>query len=244
MSELGRTVVAMDVKALYELQKVDTAIEQGKVALEKLPERSQLQSAIADLAGIRRRRAEMRAQQQAMENELTAIEKASASIDTHHAKLERQMKTIIAAREAEALQHEMQTLETQRNELDDRGLLLLETSAAADDELRKLVEAEADAVNNETLAGAALASAAESKTAQIDVLQEQRQSVVITINETDMATYNRLCASYKGVAVAVIQHGVCSGCHMDISVSELDLIKRLPADQAAECPNCNRLLVR
>jgi len=234
----------MDVKALYELQKVDTAIEQGKVALEKLPARSQLQSAIADLAGIRRRRAEMRAQQQAMENELTAIEKDSASIDTHHAKLDRQMKTIIAAREAEALQHEMQTLETQRNELDDRGLLLLETSAAADDELRKLVEAEADAVNNETLAGAALASAAESKTAQIDVLQEQRQSVVITINETDMATYNRLCASYKGVAVAVIQHGVCSGCHMDISVSELDLIKRLPADQAAECPNCNRLLVR
>ena len=65
--------MAMDVKALYELQKVDTAIEQGKVALEKLPERSQLQSAIADLAGIRRRRAEMRAQQQAMETELAAL---------------------------------------------------------------------------------------------------------------------------------------------------------------------------
>ncbi|MCX6533164.1 MAG: C4-type zinc ribbon domain-containing protein [Actinobacteria bacterium] len=234
----------MDVKALYELQKVDTAIEQGKVALEKLPERSQLQSAIADLAGIRRRRAEMRAQQQAMENELTAIEKASAGIDTHHAKLERQMKTIIAAREAEALQHEMQTLETQRNELDDRGLLLLETSAATDDELRQLALAETDAVSNESLASAALANAADRKTAEIGVLQEQRLVVVITINETDMATYNRLCASYKGIAVAVIQHGVCSGCHMDISVSELDLIKRLPADQTAECPNCNRLLVR
>ena len=234
----------MDVKALYELQKVDTAIEQGKVALEKLPERSQLQSAIADLAGIRRRRAEMRAQQQAMETELTAIEKASASIDTHHAKLERQMKTIIAAREAEALQHEMQTLENQRNELDDRGLLLLETSAATDDELRQLAQAETDAASSESVASLALTSAADSKTAEISVLQEQRLVLVVTINETDMATYNRLCASYKGIAVAVIQHGVCGGCHMDISVSELDMIKRLPADQAAECPNCNRLLVR
>jgi len=234
----------MDVKALYELQKVDTALEQGKVALEKLPERSQLQSAIADLAGIRRRRAEMRAQQQAMETELTAIEKASASIDTHHAKLERQMKTIIAAREAEALQHEMQTLETQRNELDDRGLLLLETSAATDDELSQLVEAEAAAVSNESLASAALASAAESKTAEIDVLQGQRLVVASAIMQDDIIIYDRLCASYKGIAVAVIQHGVCGGCHMDISVSELDMIKRLPADQAAECPNCNRLLVR
>jgi len=53
-----------------------------------------------------------------------------------------------------------------------------------------------------------------------------------------------LRASYKGIAVAVIQHGVCGGCHMDISVSELDIMKRLPADQVAECPNCNRLLVR
>ena len=234
----------MDVKALYELQKVDTALEQGKVALEKLPERSQLQSAIADLAGIRRRRAEMRAQQQAMETELTAIEKASAGIDTHHAKLERQMKTIIAAREAEALQHEMQTLENQRNELDDRGLLLLETSAATDDELRQLAQAETDAASSESVASLALTSAADSKTADISVLQEQRLVLVVTINETDMATYNRLCASYKGIAVAVIQHGVCGGCHMDISVSELDMIKRLPADQAAECPNCNRLLVR
>lgn len=234
----------MDVKALYELQKVDTAIEQGKVALEKLPERLELQHVVADLAGIRRRRAEMRSQQQAMENELTAIEKASTSIDTHHAKLERQMKTIIAAREAQALQNEMQTLENQRNELDDRGLLLLETSAATDDELRQLTQAETEAASNESLATAALANAADSKAAQISVLQGQRLVVLVTINETDMATYNRLCASYKGVAVAVIQHGVCGGCHMDISVSELDMIKRLPADQTAECPNCNRLLVR
>ena len=154
------------------------------------------------------------------------------------------MKTIIAAREAEALQHEMQTLETQRNELDDRGLLLLETSAATDDELRQLVEAEADAVSKESLASAALASAAESKTAEIDVLQGQRLVVASAIEQSDVVVYNRLCASYKGIAVAVIQHGVCGGCHMDISVSELDMIKRLPADQAAECPNCNRLLVR
>ena len=234
----------MDVKALYELQKVDTALEQGKVALEKLPERSQLQSAIADLAGIRRRRAEMRAQQQAMETELTAIEKASASIDTHHAKLERQMKTIIAAREAEALQHQMQTLAAERNELDDRGLLLLESSAAVDEDLRQLVDAESRAIEVEATTAHALTQSAAAKSDEMTVLLARRAEVVLPIADADITTYDRLRASYKGIAVAIIQHGVCGGCHMDISVSELDIMKRLPADQVAECPNCNRLLVR
>lgn len=43
----------MDVKALYELQKVDTAIEQAKVALEKLPERTHHAQALSDLAHVR-----------------------------------------------------------------------------------------------------------------------------------------------------------------------------------------------
>jgi predicted nucleic acid-binding Zn-ribbon protein len=31
---------------------------------------------------------------------------------------------------------------------------------------------------------------------------------------------------------------------MEISKSELDAIKRLPADEVAECPSCARWLVR
>ena len=110
----------MDVRALYELQKVDTAIEQTKVALEKLPERTHHAQALADLAHVRSTRDNLRREQSTMEAELASIETKSAEIDTHRAKLERQMKTIIAPREAEALQHEMQTLAAARNELDYR----------------------------------------------------------------------------------------------------------------------------
>ena len=97
----------MDVKALYELQKVDTAIEQTKVALEKLPERAHHAQAQSDLAHVRSSRDNLHREQSTMEAELATIEKKSAEIDVHQAKLERQMKTIIAPREAEALQHEM-----------------------------------------------------------------------------------------------------------------------------------------
>ena len=234
----------MDVKALYELQKVDTAIEQAKVALEKLPERTHHAQAQSDLAHVRSTRDNLRREQSTMEAELAVIEKKSVEIDAHRAKLERQMKTIIAPREAEALQHEMQTLAAERNELDDRGLLLLESSASADEDVRKLVDTESRTVEVEATTAHALTQAAAAKSDEITVLLVRRAEVALPIAESDIATYDRLRASYKGIAVAVIQHGVCGGCHMDISVSELDIIKRLPIDQVAECPNCNRLLVR
>ena len=234
----------MDVKALYELQKVDTAIEQAKVALEKLPERTHHAQALSDLAHVRATRDNLRREQSTMEAELADIEKKSVEIDAHRAKLERQMKTIIAPREAEALQHEMQTLAAERNELDDRGLLLLESSASADEDVRKLVDTESRAVEVEATTAHALTQAAAAKSDEITVLLVRRAEVVLPIAEPDVATYDRLRASYKGIAVAIIQHGVCGGCHMDISVSELDIMKRLPSDQVAECPNCNRLIVR
>ena len=173
----------MDVKALYELQKVDTAIEQARAALEKLPERTHHAQALSDLAHVRSTRDNLRREQLTMEAELADIEKKSVDIDTHRAKLERQMKTII------------------------------DLAAAAKNE-------------------------------ELVALQARRVEVASVNSDSDIATYDRLRASYKGIAVAVIQHGVCGGCHMDISVSELDIMKRLPADQVAECPNCNRLLVR
>ena len=95
-----------------------------------------------------------------MEAELADIEKKSVEIDAHRAKLERQMKTIIAPREAEALQHEMQTLAAERNELDDRGSLLLESSASADEDVRKLVDTESRAVEVEATTAHALTQAA------------------------------------------------------------------------------------
>jgi len=234
----------MDVKALYELQKVDTAIEQTKVALEKLPERAHHAQAQSDLAHVRSTRDNLRREQLTMEAELADIEKKSGEIDTRRAKLERQMKTIIAPREAEALQHQMQTLAAERNELDDRGLLLLESSAAVDEDLRKLVETESRAIEVEATTAHALTQSAAAKSDEMTVLLARRAEVVLPIADADITTYDRLRSSYKGIAVAIIQHGVCGGCHMDISVSELDNMKRLPADQVAECPNCNRLLVR
>jgi len=232
----------MDVTALLELQRLDTALDQAKGALDRLAERERHAEAVSALVQLRARRDDIRRQQMTQESELALIEKKSAEIDAHRARLDKQMKTIIAPREAEALQHELETLALQRSELDDRGLLLLESSSEADRDIERLVGEEIEAVNAEDSARQALEAAVAVAEAALMELHQQREEMAASLVADDVAAYEVLRRTYGGVAITVIEHGMCRGCHMDLSVAERDAIKRRPASDIVECPNCNRLL--
>lgn len=234
----------MNVTALLELQRLDTAIDQAVVTLQRLPERQEHADRARDLAQLRARRDDIRREQANLESELAAIETTSAEVDAHRSRLNKQMKTIIAPREAEALQHELEVLALQRSDLDDRGLLLLESSSEADRDIERLRGEEAIAAAVEDTARQELERATAAAEATLAALREERESLAATLPVADVTAYDTLRATFGGVAIAVIQHGMCGGCHMDLSVAELDAMKRQPADQIVECPNCNRLLAR
>lgn len=234
----------MDLKALFDLQQVDLLLDQTSHALDHLTERDLHGQRQQELLVLRSTRDDIRREQQAQESELLTIEAQSSAVDTHKARLEAQMRTVIAPREAEALQHEIQTLLLKRSDLDDRGLDLLEASARADEALIDLLRREGEASEAESSARADLERAITMMEGEIGKLRERRREAVAILSASDLDDYERRRSSFGGVAVAEIRHGVCGGCHMDISISELDAIKRLPGEVAAECPNCNRLLVR
>jgi len=234
----------MNVTALLALQRLDTALDQAKVALERLPERQRHSEAMNALIHLRARRDDIRRQQATQESELATIEKTSAEIDAHRVRLEKQMRTIIAPREAEALQHELETLSLQRSELDDRGLLLLESSSEADRDIQRLAGEENDAVITEEKCRGNLEMAVASTEAAIIDLRRQREDLAATLVAAEVASYEALRRGQSGVAITTIEHGMCGGCHMDLSVAELDAMKRRPADDIVECPNCNRLIAR
>jgi predicted nucleic acid-binding Zn-ribbon protein len=219
----------MDPRALFEVQRLDTAIDQARHALAHLPELAVEKSAAEKLGALRARIGDLMREQGTLESELASIEKRDAEIANHLARLEKQMKTVIAPREAEALQHEMRVLVIERESGDERGLEILDsaaTTAEALDDARRLEAESAEAL------------------VVIDGLVVEREAATRSIDASDLQAYERLRTTHAGVAIAEIKHGVCGGCHMDISASEMDAIKRLPVDQVAECPNCTRLLVR
>lgn len=226
------------------VQELDTSGDQLRTLLERLPERVVRQDADRAVAALAAERAALQRRAADLDVEVATAERDSATIDEHVERLNRQLKTIISPREAEALQNELATLAARRSDLDDVELAALET-------LGEIEVAEADADAREPALVAAAAAAAEGQAAaeaqiaaQLADIADRRAAAAGAVPADLLATYESMRTQYKGVAISRLQGAACGGCHLDLSRSELEAVKATPADEAAHCPNCDRWLIR
>jgi hypothetical protein len=228
---------------LLELQDADTAIDQLANRRSRLSEREAMQSAVAALRDWERQRDGLRGEIAAASDEIAACEAESAEIDRHRARLAAQLKTVIAPREAEALQHEIATLEGRRSALDDRALAAMDAQAAAEGALADLVAREGDLRAESTLADDRLRAVEADLDAELAALTARRDAARDAMPPAVVARYDPLRAKL-GVAAARLVGARCEGCHLDLSAAELDDVRRALAEEIPDCPQCGRLLVR
>ena len=228
---------------LLSVQQIDTEADQLVNRRERLAEREQLEAASNQLGQWERDRAAMRDRLDELTGVIEKAEQDSADIATHKARLQAQMKTVIAPREAEALMHEIETLDEQTDGLDTTELEALEEQSELDDRLTEHLSSERPLRESVSAADAAL----ERATAEIDQeladLDVQRGAARSELADGVLARYDRVRAS-SGVAVAKLVGHRCDGCHLDLSAAEIDDVKdeASASDGVADCPNCGRML--
>jgi predicted nucleic acid-binding Zn-ribbon protein len=229
---------------LLDLQAADTLADQLRHRRAHLPERERVAEAQQALDDLGRRRAGLQQRLDELETEIERAERESHEIDAQKAKFGQQLRTVIAPREAEALQHEIAVLDERRSGLDDRELEALEEQSHVDDDLQAVAgeepalraaldAAEAEAQSAETAIDAELADIA----GRLDALRAGVDPGLLT-------RYDRL-RGQQMVAAAELQGHRCSGCHLDLSPGELDEVRDVARGTGgiADCPQCNRLLV-
>jgi predicted nucleic acid-binding Zn-ribbon protein len=228
---------------LLALQHTDTQSDQLSVKRERLPEREQLAARSEQMTAWERRRSQIATRLGELDVSIEQAEERNTELSTHRERLEAQMKTIIAPREAEALMHEIETINGQRDELDDTELAALEEQSALDDERVTHLASE------ETLRAAlghadeALARACADIDAELEQLAEQRVSAVGDLDDGIVQHYESVRSS-SGVAVAELKGHRCEGCHLDLSAAEVDTAKDESAESGyTDCPQCGRLLI-
>jgi predicted nucleic acid-binding Zn-ribbon protein len=234
----------MDAAVLLALQDIDSALT---VISNKRPRLPELVAHRASLAALGEHRAKMAAAQariDAAQHAIEAAEKAAGDLTTKRTRLEAQLKTVIAPREAEALMHQIATLNAQRGELDDAELTALEEQGEADTELAalaaRLPQLEDDAAEHEAVLAAAVAALDAEETD----LRGRRPTVAGALSADEMAAYDRARQHFAGVAITRLEGHRCHGCHLDLSPAEMDTVKAVPAGSLPECPQCGRFLVR
>ena len=228
---------------LLAVQTTDIAISQAKHRVAHLQETLDRDSAKSALAEIDAQMALCDAEIAAANAEITKVDRLSHEHDDKLVKLNKQLKTVIAPREAEALQHEIATVTTERSALDDRELELMGVVEAA--ELKKSDLAPLQLSAKSTLASAtmALSSAKQKIDAEIAVLFEQRSAQSLVVPQSLMSTYEAKRKHRPDGAVCRLTGPTCGSCHLDISQGEINSMRAMPADELPECPHCGSFIV-
>ncbi len=229
--------------SLLELQAADTMAEQLRHRRNGLVEREQVQAAKNALLRWNEARTVVRRRIEELTGEIEQTEQQSAKLVAQRDRLQGQLRTIIAPREAEALQQEIATLDTRRSELDDAELAAMEEQTRLEAELDDLLTKEEPLTSEYLSAEQALAEAESDIDGELTRIADRLEGLRSDVDKTVLRRYDRLRKNFV-IAAATLSGSRCEGCHLDLSAAEIDEIRDTAAkDGIAECPQCGRLLV-
>ncbi len=225
------------------VQGLDIAIEQANHRLTHLPEIERRRECMDSVAALEREIAELDRRTADAASVLAASEREATEIEAKIRRLESQLKTVIAPREAEALQHEIATLNSARGECDERGLVALEVAEQAGSER---VKKEGELATGRAALEVALSElriAQEVIQTEISQLASRRTATASVAPAQLLAKYETRRKQSNRVAIAELIGPACGGCHLDLSQAERDQLRRLLDDEIPECPHCGCMLV-
>jgi uncharacterized protein len=228
--------------ALLDLQALDTEARQLQHRRSHLEELVIARAARDRVDDWERRRAALTARSAELDETIRRTEADAAALDVHRTRLSAQLRTVIAPREAEALQAELATLAARRSDLDDAGLAALDEQVEVEAGLEALA-AEEPAVRSElAVAADAVAAAVTEIDTRLAELTVAREGLRGGLPADVLARYDRL-VEHHGVAISRLVGSHCEGCHLDLSAAELDEVRAAASGGVADCPQCGRMLV-
>ena len=234
-----------DLRALLELQAVDTSIDQHRHRRANLPESAQLkeldgrlEEAHVALGAAGAALQEVESRQQSLEEELASAEKRSAEVNRRLYGGE-----VSASRELQAMSDDLEGLKARASHLEDRILEVLEEREPLDARIEQGEAEISRLVSERDGVEAALQGAEAVVDSEMADLELERQAAAAAVPESLMSEYERLRSRLGGVAVARLVGNHCDGCHLTLPATELDRIRHLPPGEMVTCDQCGRILV-
>ena len=230
---------------LMEVQLRDTTLDQLRHRIEALPERAELrdlhrrQADLAEaVASVQAQVDDLAARQQALEGRIAAAAKRRHEI-------EQRMESgdVSAARDLQAMDHEVHQLEARQALFEEEEIALLEEEEPLDMVLAERQRASAALRGDISRLEEVIVEAEREIRAAVVTEEARRKELAATLPDELSQRYEGLRSRLGGVGAARLAGDRCDGCHLTLSSVEVERIRRLPPDQLSSCPECDRILV-
>ncbi|MFQ5834581.1 MAG: zinc ribbon domain-containing protein [bacterium] len=167
-------------------------------------------------------------------------ERRMDEVDLRLAKHEEEKYKVKSQDEFTALEKEVSRVESEKREIEDLLLELMEK----EEELTQFLpsfkvkaEAEKNELDHEKRV---LISNLKKLTSKGEKFQDEREKLVLRLNPVLLEQYERLRQLKHGLAVVPIKDGICEGCNVKVPPSLIGRVKR--GKEIVYCENCNRIL--
>jgi predicted nucleic acid-binding Zn-ribbon protein len=177
-----------------------------------------------------------------LEMELSRAEADLELVANRIAKDKQLLTSTSSAKDAQGIEHELSTLGTRKSELEDAQLQIMELLEVAQKNHEQLRQEKQEA--DETLAAVQgrISTELSDLESQAEKVQTERKSAIAGIDKELAAAYERKYG--RGVAVGRLTGRDCGACRLSITATSFEELMALPAEEIAECPNCQAFLVR
>jgi predicted nucleic acid-binding Zn-ribbon protein len=228
------------------VQEHDTAADQLEHRKVALPERGELEQAMAQLIALEGQATAIEAQRHELARDQQRLEDEIATISTKAEQHDKALYsgTVSNPRELQAMQDEIAALKRRIGQLEDQELELMERIEPLDADLAKLTGERSDLDGRASALRAAIAEGEVSIDAELVTVRAEREAIAAEVEPDLMAQYDSLRPKLGGIAIARLVGGHCQGCHLALSAVEIDRIRKLPPEEPATCEECGRLLAR
>lgn len=231
-----------DQKRLLELVELDLNLVKNAGDRAKLLAATDIQIASEKTLSLSDQLIDARNRVGDLELELKRSENDLELVETRIAKDKQRLSTTSSSKDAQGIEHELNTLAKRKSELEDAELGIMEELDKVRAEL-SVAESAKSAAENEL---SSLRASLSSETAELDSkraeLSAKRVALVGLIDGELALAYQR--KADRSVAVGKLTGRECGACRLSITATNLEEIVALPADEISECPNCQAYLVR
>jgi uncharacterized protein len=230
---------------LLDLQAVDTALAQLAHKRRTLPEHAELEALARELSALEDERVRAEVGVDDLDRDIARLEKDVDQVRMRKDKDQARLDVGTGpAKELEALQHELGSLNRRQSELEDAELELMEQREQAQAVLDEITGRLAAARERRTAAQARRDGALEEIGRDEEFRSQARQPLVADLPADLITLYDKIRESSGGMAAALVRGGRCGGCRLELSGSERARVKAAPPDEVVRCDECRRIMVR
>jgi predicted nucleic acid-binding Zn-ribbon protein len=234
---------ANDQAKLLEVADLDVSLARTASQLRGLAKELSIETLEKAMAEMKARRHDAMVGSESIRSELTRAESDVAMVEARIAKDSERLMHTTSAKDAQSLEHELESLHSRRGDLEDIELAVMENLEAAEATLAGI------AGELGTVEGALGEAREQEQRQQEDLggvrrdLEEKRGALVGTLPSDLIELYERQRERY-GVGASLLRGRVSRASGVTLTELDIQTLRQTPENEVAMCPTSNAILVR